>query len=430
MANVYAVASGNWSNPATWNTGTLPTSSDDVFANNFNVTIDQDITVLSIRTVRLQNIEAGGSFTLQEGRTVNANIIAGTTSCLLFSAKGIVTINGSCTGGAGHAVWITATSAVININGNCIGGSSRSAAGVMLNGTECVLNLKGDATGGTATGTHAGVYIASSTSSFIMTGNVYGSASSYGIYVSTAIPKMDITGNVTGGSGVACYGLYVNVSGAFVTINGNVTGGTGSTSYGVYNNAISTINIRGTVEGSTTSIGAVNVSTGTLRCILARAHSNAAVAGLSGSSINGITTWERLDFGSNGSAPVSGFTKMSRSEELNYVTVKRDDGVIKNLVDSDQLQLGMPSPSDVRAGVVYDNGNKTGKCAVPLASQVSVGVPVDNTVGTAVLTAAGAKAAILDADVSTLTVSNSIGERLKNCSTVETTGAQITSLNP
>jgi hypothetical protein len=49
MALRYAVASGNWSNTATWNGGTLPTAVDDVFSNNFTVTIDGTFTVLSIR---------------------------------------------------------------------------------------------------------------------------------------------------------------------------------------------------------------------------------------------------------------------------------------------------------------------------------------------------------------------------------------------
>jgi hypothetical protein len=37
---------------------------------------------------------------------------------------------------------------------------------------------------------------------------------------------------------------------------------------------------------------------------------------------------------------------------------------------------------------------------------------------------------LLNEDVANLTTPNSIGERLKNCSTVATTGAQIASFNP
>ena len=40
-----AVASGNWSNPATWNGGVLPGPGDVVASNGFTVTIDQNVTI-------------------------------------------------------------------------------------------------------------------------------------------------------------------------------------------------------------------------------------------------------------------------------------------------------------------------------------------------------------------------------------------------
>jgi len=54
MALRYAVASGNWSNTATWDGGTLPTAADTVFANNFTVTINGTFTVVAAA--------AGGNF--------------------------------------------------------------------------------------------------------------------------------------------------------------------------------------------------------------------------------------------------------------------------------------------------------------------------------------------------------------------------------
>jgi hypothetical protein len=49
MAIRYAVATGNYSNTAIWDNGAVPTSSDDVYANNFTVTIDGTYTAQSIR---------------------------------------------------------------------------------------------------------------------------------------------------------------------------------------------------------------------------------------------------------------------------------------------------------------------------------------------------------------------------------------------
>ena len=48
MAVRFAVASGNWSNPAIWDNGAVPVAGDDVYANGFNITIDQNINVFRI----------------------------------------------------------------------------------------------------------------------------------------------------------------------------------------------------------------------------------------------------------------------------------------------------------------------------------------------------------------------------------------------
>jgi hypothetical protein len=48
--------------------------------------------------------------------------------------------------------------------------------------------------------------------------------------------------------------------------------------------------------------------------------------------------------------------------------------------------LTQAAPADVRSGTVYADGNLTGACAVPAAGSVALGVPVDATTGTAVLT--------------------------------------------
>ena len=43
-----AVASGNWSNPATWNDNAVPESRDIVCMNGYNVVLDQDVTVYGL----------------------------------------------------------------------------------------------------------------------------------------------------------------------------------------------------------------------------------------------------------------------------------------------------------------------------------------------------------------------------------------------
>jgi hypothetical protein len=51
MALRYAIATGNFSNGAIWDNGAVPTSADDLYANNRTVTIDGTYTVQTIRNV-------------------------------------------------------------------------------------------------------------------------------------------------------------------------------------------------------------------------------------------------------------------------------------------------------------------------------------------------------------------------------------------
>ena len=428
MANVYAVSAGVWSNPARWNTGSLPTAADDVYSNGFNVTIDQDVTVLSLRNQSATGIAAGGTFVLQSNRTVNANIFAATTTCVTFTAGGTSTINGNITGGTGsNTHGISFSSGTLIFNGDATGGSGATTASGIAVSTAGTLTMIGNAYGGAGGATSAGVYILTSTSTATITGNVFGSANAVGVYM-IASSTLTLNGDTTGGSSSSIFGMHVNGTSATVTINGNAIGGTGAASDGVRNTLAGTVIITGTVQGNT-GAGARNDVGGTMRVTAAKGSDTGTVAGLQGITSTGVTTYECTEDGANGTEATFGFCKM-KPAATNTMTIKMEDGSTVIMVVTDQVANGQPAQSDVRSGVVFDFGNKTGTCAVPLASQVVAGVAVDNTVGTAMLTAAQVKAAILDADVSTLTVSNSIGERLKNCSTVETTGAQITSLNP
>lgn len=75
MGLKWAVATGNWSDGATWNDGIVPGANDDVFADGKTVTIDQNIAARTLRTTqRLSGIAtggtAGGSFTCSTTRSV------------------------------------------------------------------------------------------------------------------------------------------------------------------------------------------------------------------------------------------------------------------------------------------------------------------------------------------------------------------------
>jgi hypothetical protein len=85
---------------------------------------------------------------------------------------------------------------------------------------------------------------------------------------------------------------------------------------------------------------------------------------------------------------------------------------------------GMPSGSDVRYNTIYGITNElTGSLIVPLPQYVSQGVLVDNTSGSAQLTAADFLSAISSS-------SDPLAIRLRNVATVDTVGGQIAAFTP
>ena len=106
--------------------------------------------------------------------------------------------------------------------------------------------------------------------------------------------------------------------------------------------------------------------------------------------------------------------------------------IFQNVAASNvQFQIPSGGVSDlaitnVRSGVTYNSGTSVGTMIVPSASNVQSGVGVDvSGVGTLKMTPADFWN-ILTTDI---TVSGSLGERLKTTSTVSTLGTLLTSYN-
>jgi hypothetical protein len=210
-----------------------------------------------------------------------------------------------------------------------------------------------------------------------------------------------LIGNCQGGSAAIAYGAVNNSSGLF-TIIGNSTGGSSNFAEGVRNFSVGSMLFVGNVlGGSFTSSGASNFSsgflqilgtvTGGLDVVGARNQSSGtllidtviasltfeAVFGSSG----GVTVIKQAIFASNGTNPFSGKIFFD-STVPNSITVRRNNNTDLTLVDS---SIGNPIESDVRSGITYASGALTGTLNVPPASAVAVGVPVDNTNGTAMI---------------------------------------------
>jgi hypothetical protein len=506
MPNKKAVATGNWSNTATWDGGTLPDPGDDVYSNGFTVTIDTNITVASIRTQIASGISAGGGFNLNNLLTCNADIHAGSTICVTFStSNGEFEWNGNINGGSttnADGIRITATSALCYINGNVTAGSSTTTAGIRFTGISntiyCVGNTYGN--GGSSSGI-SGVTPSAAVSTrntLYLTGDAYGGSvtGGFGAAGYTYFENVYHTGNAyahpTGPNGWAGANVHLGGtgSGGNIYLTGNVYGGASVPGILLSGSGGGIVEITGLSEGGDGWAGAFNNSvTGTLSVITAKG--GVGGVGVHGDKSTATTTYKYLEAGPNGMAAYSGYCKLKTGTTNPNCIITKEAGGTLTLVDAADIADELPLESDVRFGVVYNSTNKTGSAHIPAASSVSAGVPVDNTVGTAVITLAALQAelaglatqadittaesninahttaevssisSITPADVwtyvingdtaeqrledasagsggatpadiwnhliSNISTPDSIGERLKNCSTVQTTGDQIAS---
>jgi hypothetical protein len=441
MANYKAVANGNWSNLAIWQDNSsgsfiastvLPGASDDVYGNNFSVTINQDITVASLRTTSATGI-------VQQGSTNIAFTIL-TSRNITCTGQGIVTPLAQT-----RTMLINALNSTVNIvadvtTGNNGGGGDDYAIQCVASATLTVNH-----TGNVYylfTGSSYGRSIQVSNGNiYNLTGNVYGqgvSRRNTPIYLLTGIGSFNLTGNLYGGACIGANGA------SNINIVGDISVTTNTNAIDIWDFSYVAISL--TFSGNITTTTANTIAFNTLRV-----HPT------------GNISWQFLT---------------------------TNAGQFRTLY-TPGVATGHPATNNVRTGIVYGpTNNLTGTCAVPPAAAVSLGVPVDNTVGTASLDANALAAALntslsanlsaslptpisaslqaslptpisaslqaslptpiatalntslsaslpaaiapllWDESVTNITTPNSIGERLKNCSTVATTGAQIASFNP
>jgi hypothetical protein len=280
MAVKWAIANGNWSATASWNSFTLPVQGDEVYADGKTITIDQNIDVLRLTTAPRTGGIPGGAFNITtSGLTITASIIsAGTTNCLVstLSAGQTLNINSSTisTGtystyayisyANGATVNLTGTisfgvrpstittvaygayfgTGTYNMNGNILGASSgnNSYALYLVSST---LNLTGNVVAGNGSSTN-GIYVINN-STINATGSVWGgNSSSMGIYTYQNIGNIRITGDVYGGINTTAYGIYI-LTGGNLQVTGNLIGRSGASAYPVLLSA-ATMSLTGNVS--------------------------------------------------------------------------------------------------------------------------------------------------------------------------------------
>ena len=554
MALRAAIATGNWSNPATWNGGVLPNPGDVVASNNFTVTIDQNINVDSITNIaqsivgmvpnmtsntlpsgivdqssflvgfegwkafgsgewrfnldgwvsyeftspkavnqyyfqgdtsksawnfeawngsnwivlhsvtgastgvytsplignstsyikyrlfffhttnsnRVDTVQfyeylgttaavAGGGFVLNSGVTVTCTntdygLLPSSSSVVLltYSGSGIATVNASIAispnNNASFPTLLFTGSGTLNINGTIKGYSSQSHSGsnmrnLILNGSGTV-NIIGNIE---VSYVHDSTIITTSNNVTVNhTGDIFTTfvGGNNGSALSLGLSTWTTTGTITGINRSSVCQITVGSTGRFFHIGTILAGPSGA---GVINNlgfaqltSIMDVGSTSQVCLLSTSTTAINLCTGPFIC------SNYGFFPYQVNRMHLIpTTSSYIEF---------------RDETTNGAVSPGATAPATRMIAPAGVS-DSPIPANVRFGITYANGSLAGTLRIPNANSVAFGVEVDNTIGNAVIT----PQSVWDFAVANLTTMGSIGERLKKTSTVDSTGAQLSS---
>jgi hypothetical protein len=260
----------------------------------------------------------------------------------------------------------------VNITGNIPGTKSATSSRAINISNNCTVNYVGD----------------------IVSAAILGVAGTTGIQASSGI--LNITGNVTGGAlnSFSTSTAGIRASSGTINIVGNVYATTFAgtrDNYGIVGAANGTINITGQVYGSTSAISTPNIGinlgsvllTLTIVGNINAANGSPAIYGPQ-SSTTILLYGDAINSPNGTMAAICAFLFL---ENVNFWEFRKSN-LTTNTLYTPGVATGHPAESNVRTGITYGPTNSlTGTCAVPSATTVSLGVPVDNTVGTAELTA-------------------------------------------
>ena len=295
--------------------------------------------------------------------------------------------------------------------------SNTAATGVTAGGT-FAFNGTNTIVADTITGGTAGLFLMTSTNATI-TANTLTTAGTVLMNINNPSVNLTINGNIN------AFGTVIQISNTNTfTLNGNAIANTGGNA--IFLVSAGTIVVNGYCQGGSSASGFLSQSTNAFSsATITKAISvNNCVAGVANNTSSACTvTVKEIEQGVLGYVPIQGFVRLSTASGAFYKGVTTGSST-RTLSDPADIAGQVPAQTDVRFGVSYQGGSKTGSAYIPAAASVGFGVPVDNTTGTAALT----PASVWDAATSSLTTSGSIGERLKNASTVDTTGDQLAAL--
>jgi hypothetical protein len=411
MPNRWPIADGNWSNAAIWSGSLIPTASDDVFANNRAVFIDTNVTIRSIKNSATGSAVASAAqancFYLNDGITLTATAgITGSVSnaslfpTLIISSSNSARIVGnvSVSNGNNFCAIITQNAASLSITGSIDGGLATTAGTTtrtISHGSTGTINVSGSVIAGFNTTSGAAIYINGG-------GN------------------LNVLGNVIGPTNIGGPAID-NLSFGTVTVTGSVSGSDVRAQPTINNSSIGTLIITGSVRSGAAAIATVNSTTNGTIIIRGPISSSIAAVGVSstGTTATNLFTGPFYNTGSFNAVYAYRMQMLSTSSQWTFDT--ETAGVTKTLYTSNTLP-GVPRENNVRRGITYNFG-LTGSLAMPDPTTVKTGVATDNTTGSAILTAED----MFNVATQNITTSGSIGTLLTGASTVQTTGATISS---
>ena len=374
--------------------------------------------------------------------------------------------------GTNNSITVTATTGTVNISapfaafngiatqlithsGNCnliITGSSFNSSTCVNKSSTGTIVLIGNIIGAITDTTSNRTVFTSTAGNTIIIGDIIGGRAAGSSANITAVTQtagsLTVIGNIAGGFSSGTH-FGINFSGTSLTITGSITGGSGTTpAAGINITSTPTINISGSVFAasavgiSSTTANTTNIIGNVIGSSAAAgiSYTGAATLNITGSLIAGTganavsststsaTTIVRGNLiNTNGRMAFYGPNLRLASGSLTTWQFTSSTGTDRTLYTLQQIG-DQPSPSNVRTGISYAGGSLTGTMVIPPTASVALGVPVDNTTGSAVLNPTYVADEIWNQPTSTLVVSGSIGERIKNAATVQSTGAQIAAL--
>lgn len=450
-----------WHDAASGGSVTTAPGADDVAnLNSKAMTLDVNITCLRVEQVNgyltirgnrtinadLVTLQGNSNWWIQFesddlSLTINGDIYVTATSgscyCLYYSAlRNTVTVNGDISGS-------TANGSVIRLNPGYVGtlvvnGSvlrttnqnqicidSFTSSTVVVNGNVVAANY-----GGNGAGINSNMTINDPTHSITVNGNVSGWRA-----VQSGGGRWVITGDVSSDMYGACCDLTYCES---ARIDGDVKMLQGGGSYMLYH-SYGSVTINGDVKNLATSglgytvygYGPLVVN-GDVYPPVTNSDNASTIFIASGSAVqtfNGTVYGSDFGLGSSMALGWAIYHSSLTARQTYLPRVKRaQSGVLgmpicngpwlmidsvddtmrwksptgwRQFQDEASLASDYPDEADVRSGVEYQFGNSEGTCRVPDAGSVALGVAVDNTTGTAVLTVTNVQSAIA-ADIASI----------------------------